>query len=168
MKSDDAADQHDDTTAVAIAKPKELIVDQSLSAVEIAALLAPVEALYGFWNNLSETLLGAAVDEGFNDPTLPAGRAQGRAGLQDAAKAFHQAVPDFRLEVQQRLVVGNRIVSHLRFTGHFTGQYQGTHGKGQAVDFIATDIIQVIDGKISGNWHLEDNLTFMKQIGFAQ
>jgi hypothetical protein len=39
-----------------------------------------------------------------------------------ASKAFLTAVPDLKM----RLVVGDRIVSHLRFTGHFTGTFQGT------------------------------------------
>jgi hypothetical protein len=30
-----------------------------------------------------------------------------------------------------------------------------------------TDILKVRDGKITDNWHLEDNLTFLKQIGFV-
>jgi predicted ester cyclase len=52
-----------------------------------------------------------------------------------------------------------------RITGHFTGIFRGVTGKGQPIDFIATDILKVRDGKITDNWHLEDNLTFLKQIG---
>jgi len=32
------------------------------------------------------------------------------------------------------------------------------------VDFIATDILRVRNGRITDNWHLEDNLTFLQQI----
>ena len=38
-------------------------------------------------------------------------------------------------------------------------------GKGQSIDFIATDIYRVADGRIAENWHLEDNLTFLQQLG---
>ena len=55
-------------------------------------------------------------------------------------------VPDLKMTVVQRLVVGDRVVSHLCFTGHFTGTFQGR--------------------RITDNWHLEDNLTFLKQVGF--
>jgi predicted ester cyclase len=65
----------------------------------------------------------------------------------------------------QRLVVGDRVVSHLRFTGHFTGSFMERKGSGQPVDFIATDIVRVRRGRITDNWHLEDNLTFLQQIG---
>ena len=59
------------------------------------------------------------------------------------------------------------IVTHLHFTGHFTGSFVGKAGEGQRVDFIATDIYRVSDGRIAEDWHLEDNLTFLQQIGFV-
>ncbi len=61
----------------------------------------------------------------------------------------------------------DRVVSHLRFTGHFTGVFKESKGRGQPIDFIATDILAVRAGKITDNWHLEDNLTFLQQIGLA-
>ena len=82
-----------------------------------------------------------------------------------ASKAFLAAVPDLKVEVVQRLVVGDRVVSHLRFTGNFTGTFGNVEGKGQPIDFVATDILRVVDGLIVDNWHLEDNLTFMRQAG---
>ena len=41
----------------------------------------------------------------------------------------------------------------------------GQTGAGQPVDFIATHILRVRNGRITDNWHLEDNLTFLQQIG---
>jgi hypothetical protein len=67
-------------------------------------------------------------------------------------KAFLTGVPDLKITVVQRLVVGDRVVSHLRFTGHFAGTFQGVQGHGQLVDFIATDILCVQDGRITDNW----------------
>ena len=83
----------------------------------------------------------------------------------EASKGFLAAVPDLNVAVVQRLVVGDRVVSHLRFTGRFTGSFMGRKGNGQPVDFIATDILRVRKGRITDNWHLEDNLTFLQQIG---
>lgn len=157
----------DDRAAVEIGKPQELIVDSSLTAASIEAILKPVDAFYGFWNNGSQTLLDAAISPQFIDRTLPEGRPQGPTGPGTASRAFLAAVPDLKVEVTQRLVVQDRVVSHLRFTGHFTGTFMGTSGAGQPIDFIATDIVRVVDGRITDNWHLEDNLKFMQQIGLA-
>ncbi len=154
-----------DKEAVARARPAELVVASDLPAGRRDAVLKPVEALYGFWNNGSPALLAAALAPSFTDHTLPPGRPQGVAGPAAAAKAFMAAVPDLRCDVVQRLVVGDRVVSHLRFTGHFTGSFKGRTGSGQAVDFIATDILRVHDARVTDNWHIEDNLTFLRQIG---
>ncbi len=159
------AAQVDDRAAVAIAKPQELIVDKSLPSASVDALLTPVDAFYGFWNNGSAQLLSRALSPSFIDHTLPPGRPQGLTGPMTASKAFLVAVPDLKVVVVQRLVVGDRVVSHLRFTGHFTGEFMGRKGQGQPVDFIATDILRVSGGRVTDNWHLEDNLAFMRQIG---
>jgi predicted ester cyclase len=58
-------------------------------------------------------------------------------------------------------------VFHLHFTGHCSGTFNGKAGTCQTVDFIATDILRVRDGKVTDNWHLEDNLTFLKEIGIV-
>lgn len=159
------AAQVDDAAAIALARPREAIVDKSLPEATVTAMLRPVDAFYGFWNNGSQALLDQAIGPSFTDHTRPPGRPPGPRGPAAASKVFLAAVPDLTVTVVQRLVVGDRVVSHLRFTGHFTGSFSGTEGKGQAVDFIATDILRVANGRITDNWHLEDNLTFLRQAG---
>ncbi len=51
------------------------------------------------------------------------------------------------------------------FTGHFAGTLGQVQGKGQSIDFIATDLLKLANGRITDNWHIEDNLTLMKQLG---
>lgn len=154
-----------DAAAIAMTQPRELVVDRSIGADRRAAMLKPVSAFYGFWVNGSRRLLAEALSPHFVDHTLPPGRPQGPGGPALASAGFLAAVPDLRLEVVQRLVVGDRAVSHLRFTGHFTGAFKGVRGRGQRIDFIATDILRVVNGRITDNWHLEDNLTFLQQAG---
>lgn len=159
------AAQISDQAALAQTVPVEQVVDHNLPAADLATLLKPVNAFYGFWVNGSPALLAQALSPGFTDHTLPPGRPQGPTGTAQASKTFLAAVPDLSVTVVQRLVVGDRVVSHLRFRGHFTGSFQGRKGSGQPVDFIATDILCVQSGRVTDNWHLEDNLTFLTQIG---
>jgi hypothetical protein len=51
----------DDATALAMAKPQEMIVAPDITLAERTALLTPVEAFYGFWENGSQTLLDKAL-----------------------------------------------------------------------------------------------------------
>jgi predicted ester cyclase len=49
--------------------------------------------------------------------------------------------------------------------GHFTGRLKDLNGDGREISFRAVDIYRVQDGQISDNWHLEDNLSLMQQLG---
>jgi predicted ester cyclase len=154
-----------DALALAMTRPQEQIVASDIAPEHLADLLKPVDAFYAFWVNGSPTLLASAIAPDFVDHTLPQGRSQGPTGPAQASKGFLAAVPDLKLVVVQRLVAGDRVVSHIRFTGHFSGTFMGHTGAGQPVNFIATDILRVRNGRITDNWHLEDNLTFLQQIG---
>ena len=153
-----------DAAALAMTRPQEQIVSKDVSPKRLAALLDPVNAFYGFWVNGSPSLLTRAIGPDFVDHTLPPGRPQGPIGPAQASRSFLTAVPDLAIAVVQRVVVGDRVVSHLRFTGHFTGAFMGHAGTGQSIHFIAIDILRVRDGRITDNWHLEDNLSFLQQI----
>ena len=150
---------------IAAAPPEILIVAGDIPTDRREAMLASARRFYLFWNTGDEMLLRQAISESFVDHTLPPGRPQGPAGPATAAKAFLAAVPDLKVVVSQQILARDRVVSHLRFTGHFTGQFKNTKGIGQQIDFIATDILVVHGDRITDNWHLEDNLTFLKQIG---
>jgi len=160
-----AAAPVDDATAVAMARPHELIVAGDLTPAQRDAILAPIANLYGFWNNGSPELLKKALSPEFFDHALPPGRPQGPAGPAAASKGFLAAVPDLVVTVQQQVVAVDRVVSQVRLTGHFSGKLGDVQGKGQAIDFTAIDILRVRDGKVTDNWHLEDNLGFMQQAG---
>lgn len=150
---------------LSLVTPKTLTVDASLPKATAEANELAARRYDTFWNTGDESLARAALSPRFVDRTPPPGRVQGPEGPLQASKTFRQAVPDLRCEVEQMLVVGDRVVAHLRFAGHFTGSFNGVQGKGQAIDFIATDIYRVVDGQIVENWHLEDNLTLLKQLG---
>lgn len=150
-----------------LVRPQTLIVDRSLSKKQADAQIRAARLYDTFWSTGDESTARAALADTFMDRTLPPGRPQGVAGPLAASKMFHEAVPDVQASVEQMIVAGDRVVTHLRFTGHFTGTFNGVQGKGQPVDFIATDIYRIHDGKITDNWHLEDNLVFLRQLGVA-
>src|SRR5882762_8580885 len=147
-----------------LALPETLIAAGDIPPARRAAMLASARKFYQFWSTGDEDLLRQAISGGFVDHTLPPGRPQGPAA---ASKAFLAAVPDLKVVVAQQILAGDRVVSHLHFSGHFTGVFNGNKGRGQPIEFIATDILAVRAGKITDNWHLEDNLTFLQQIGLA-
>jgi predicted ester cyclase len=132
------------------------------------ATVKAVRAFYEFWNTGDATLLEQAIAENFTDRTLPPGRPQGPEGPAFASRQFRAAVPDLKVTVEKMIVAGDYVTVHMSFTGHFTGVFGPTHGKGQPIAFIATDLLKVMSGRISDNWHIEDNLTLLQEMGIAK
>lgn len=151
-----------------LVEPRTVIVDHSLAKAQVEAQILAARRYGTFWTTGDEALARAALTPDFKDSTLPPGRPQGITGPIAASKTMHAAIPDIQCEVEQMMVVGDRVIAHLRFTGHFTGQFKGVQGTGQTIDFIATDIYRVVEGRIAENWHLEDNLPLLQQLGMVK
>ncbi|MEV4123984.1 ester cyclase [Nocardia sp. NPDC049707] len=140
-----------------------LDVDQAAREVHVAQLL------YTFWNTGNTDYLDRAITPSFRDNTLPPGRPQGPTGPAAASKVFRAAVPDLTCELSDLYLTGDTLTARLIFRGHFTGVYNGVQGAGEPVEFNAIDL-QHLGGdhtRITEDWHLEDNLTFLRQIGRA-
>lgn len=143
---------------IAVAGDKQLTDVSILAARRYAA----------FWNTGDPAYAKAALAPNFKDPTLPAGRPQGPAGPLQASQAFRAAVPDLSAEITDMVVAGDRVALHLRLKGHFTGRFGDVVGKGQVIDFQAFDLYRIYRGQIAENWHLEDNLGLMQQMGISK
>jgi predicted ester cyclase len=152
-------------TEEVLVQPQTMIIDPSLPKAQVEAQALAARRYDTFWSTGDEALARSALAADFTDRTLPPGRPQGLAGPLAASKTVRAAIPDMWCDVDQMIMTGDRVVVHLRFRGHFTGRFKGMQGQGQAIEFIATDIYRMADGRIADNWHLEDNLTFLQQLG---
>ena len=149
-------------------KINDLVVAASIPDVQREATMKAVRAFYDFWNTGDEGLLKEAIAPNFTDHTLPPGRPQGPEGPAFASRRFRAAVPDLKITVEKIIVAGDYVTVHMNFTGHFTGRFGQTQGKGQRIPFIATDLVKIQNGRITDNWHIEDNLTLLQEMGVAK
>ena len=153
------------TSGVELPVPHHLAVDTASASAQNDAVVHAARRYAAFWNTGDEAYAKLALSPSFIDRTLPDGRPQGPDGPLQASKGFRAAVPDLHADIDDLVVAGDRASVHLHFHGHFTGQFQNLKGNGQTVDFQAFDLYRVKDGRIVENWHLEDNLTLLKQLG---
>jgi len=149
----------------ALIVPRSLIIDRSMPRAHVDVQIIAARRYDTFWHTGDEALALAALAPNFIDNTLPPGRPQGLTGSLAASKVMRAAIPDLGCDIEQMIVAGDRVVAHLRFRGHFTGRFKQVHGQGQTINFVATDIYRIADGRIVENWHIEDNLTFQQQLG---
>ena len=142
-------------------KIDDLVVAMTIPAAQQNATVKAAKAFYQFWNTGDEASLKSAVSPNFTDHTLPPGRPQGPEGPPFASKNFRAAVPDLSVEVRKVVVANDYVTVHMNFKGHFTGTFGKAKGQGQAIDFIATDLLKVTNGRITDNWHIETGVQFI-------
>ena len=148
-----------------LTQPKALIVAPGTSEAQSREVLLPALRYFTFWNTGEERFAREALSPDFVDLNLPKGRPQGPEGPLVASRTFRQAIPDLRATAEEVRIAGNSVVARLRFRGHFTGKFGNLNGKGQPIAFNAVDIYTIEGGRIRTNWHLEDNLALMGQLG---
>jgi predicted ester cyclase len=146
----------------------DLVVATAIPDAQREATLKAVRAFYDFWDTGDDAYLRQAIAKDFIDRTLPPGRPQGPEGPAFASRQFRAAVPDLTVTVEKMIVAGDYVTVHMRFTGHFTGTFGQAQGKGQPIAFTATDLVKIRNGRITDNWHIEDNLTLLQEMGVAK
>jgi predicted ester cyclase len=148
-------------------KIDDLIVAKAIPAAQRIQETKAAKAFYQFWNTGNEALLKQALSPHFIDHTLPPGRPQGLQGPAFASEQFRAAVPDLGVEIRKMIVADDYVTVHMDFKGHFTGTFGKIKGHGQDIDFVATDLLRFTKGRVTDNWHIEDNLTLLTEMGVA-
>src|SRR5258706_12790267 len=142
-------------------QPDSITVDRSLSPADAAQMIKAARLFYAFWDTGNTEYASAGVDNDFRDKPLPAGP----KGLLYASQTFRSAVPDLHCTIEDLLVSRDKITARLLFTGTHKGEFMGHAPTGKPVRFFAIDILRIRGGKIVEDWHLEDNLTLLEQVG---
>jgi steroid delta-isomerase-like uncharacterized protein len=96
----------------------------------------------------------------------------GLAPTKDGILAFFRmqlaAFPDLRMDVQDLIASGDKVVARVRYTGTNTGEFMGAPATGQRVDVQLIDILRFGgDGLVREHWGVMDQLTMMQQLGMV-
>jgi steroid delta-isomerase-like uncharacterized protein len=96
-----------------------------------------------------------------HNPLVP----QGRAGFQEFFSAWFAASPDFKHEVKQLAIDGDRVWVYGTYSGTHAGDWLGLPATGKSYRFDAVDIFRVEDGKLAEHWDVLDVHTLFRQLG---
>jgi steroid delta-isomerase-like uncharacterized protein len=91
--------------------------------------------------------------------------AQGSAGFRQFFEAWFKASPDFRHEVKQIAVDGDRVWVFGAYSGTHAGDWLGLPATGRAYSFDAVDIFRIEDGKLAEHWDVLDTYSLFRQLG---
>ena len=119
-------------------------------------------------------LLSAGDIDGFGDHVaddmieheeLP-GLEPTKDGVKQWFVTLRAAFPDMRMDVEDLIASGDKVVVRGRFTGTHQGEFMGMPATGRSVDLALIDILRFgADGKVAEHWGLLDELGMMQQLG---
>ncbi|TDE57983.1 ester cyclase [Nonomuraea mesophila] len=120
-------------------------------------------------NSRDAALIAATVDEVchpdviFHAP-VPTG-VTGTRALKEVWPVLLRGFPDIRVEVQDVIAEGDRLVSRHVVTGTHQGEFRGLPPTGRAVTYDEIFIFRFADGRIAELWGVVDVLTQLRQLG---
>jgi predicted ester cyclase len=89
----------------------------------------------------------------------------GLASLDKVFPGMLRAFPDFRAELKQQMVDGDRVASQWIFRGTHLGEFHGVPPTGKPVEFQNISICEVVDGRIVAYNSEIGALRLLMQIG---
>jgi steroid delta-isomerase-like uncharacterized protein len=91
--------------------------------------------------------------------------ATGQELLKEVFGRLHRAFPDLRVNVEDVIAEGDKVVSRNSVTGTQQGEYMGIPPTGKSVTYNEIFIARFVDGRIAETWGVVDVLSQMRQLG---
>jgi steroid delta-isomerase-like uncharacterized protein len=109
---------------------------------------------------------GELIAEDFIEHEETPGLEPTKEGVKQLFRMYTAAFPDLRMEAQDILVDGDKVVARVRGTGTQQGEFMGMPATGKSVDVQLIDIIRFgDDGLAHEHWGVFDALAMMQQLG---
>ena len=109
---------------------------------------------------------GDLIAEDFVEHEEAPGLEPSKEGVKQLFHMYRAAFPDLRMEPQDVLVSGDKVVARVRGTGTHQGDFMGIPATGKSVDIELIDIIRFgDDGLAREHWGVFDAMKMMQQLG---
>ena len=111
----------------------------------------------------------AVVDElvasNFVDHEEFPGLSGGRDGLKQFVTMMRTAFPDARMDVDDLIAEGDKVVARLTMSGTQRGEFAGIPASGKSMNVTTIDIIRFENGQAVEHWGATDSAKMMEQLG---
>ena len=110
---------------------------------------------------------GDLLADGFVEHDGGPGMEPGKEGVKQLFRMYRASFPDLRMDVEEVLPSGDKVVGRIRATGTHTGEaFMGLPASGKSVNVQLIDITRFDDdGLACEHWGVFDALGMMQQLG---
>jgi len=105
--------------------------------------------------------------DGFVEHDRAPGLEPSKEGVKQLFRMYRASFPDLRMDVEEVLPSGDKVVGRIRATGTHTGEsFMGLPPSGKSIDVQLIDITRFDDdGLAREHWGVFDALSMMQQLG---
>jgi steroid delta-isomerase-like uncharacterized protein len=129
--------------------------------------VAAMRRLYDLINAGDIDGFGDQLADGFVEHDGAPGMEPTKEGVKQLFRMYRASFPDLRMDVEEVLPSGDKVVGRIRATGTHTGEaFMGVPASGKSVDVRLIDITRFDgDGLAHEHWGVFDALSMMQQLG---
>lgn len=111
---------------------------------------------------------GALLADDFVEHEETPGLTPTKDGVLEFFRMYRAAFPDLRMEPEDVLASGDKVIARLRATGTHQGEFMGTPATGRSIDVPLIDIIRFgDDGLAHEHWGVINEMAMMQQLGLV-
>jgi len=127
---------------------------------------ATLRRFYDLINAGDVEALGQVLADDFVDHEEIPGLAPTKEGVIALFRMYIAAFPDLRMDPEDVLASGDKVVARIRATGTHKGEFMGMPATGKSIDVQGIDIIRLDDdGRAREHWGVFDVMKMMQQLG---
>jgi steroid delta-isomerase-like uncharacterized protein len=109
---------------------------------------------------------GALLADDFVEHEETPGLAPTKDGVVEFFRMYRAAFPDLRMDPEDVLASGDKVVARVRATGTHQGEFMGMPATGKSIDVHGVDIVRFGDDGVAGeHWGVFDVMGMMQQLG---
>ncbi len=118
----------------------------------------------GKWNERRPEILDELLtpDVVYHGPSMSM---NGREEYKQVYDVFRSALHDTRLEIEDLIAEGDRVMSRVSLRCVHGGEFEGLPPTGKEIALDAYTVFRLVDGQIAEEWEIIDELGMMGQIG---
>ena len=127
---------------------------------------ATLRRFYDLLSNGDIEGFGALLADDFVEHEETPGLAPTKDGVLEFFRMYRAAFPDLRMDPEDVLASGDKVVARVRATGTHQGEFMGMPPTGKNIDVQLIDILRFgDDGRAHEHWGVFDQMTMMQQLG---
>ncbi len=97
----------------------------------------------------------------------PGQELHGRQAIRDLFTAYHEALPDLYVKIDDMICSDNKAVLLFTLSGTHQNELMGIPATGKRVNINGMTCSHIVNGQIIEEWELLDQLTMFQQLGMV-